>query len=439
MSNKKVTIIGFGRFGKTLYELIKDDFDVTIYQRKQNEKSDLPITTDLKKAYESEVIFFAVPIQKFASVIKAHKNFFQPNHVLIDVLSVKSYPAKVFKEYLEGTKTQALLTHPMFGPDSTKNGFVNLPIVLDKFLTNNETYQFWKKYFTEKQLQVIEMSAEEHDKLAANSQGLTHFIGRLLEEFDMKPTVIDTIGAAKLLEVKEQTCNDTWELFMNLQHYNPHTKEMRIRLGEAYDKLYNKLIPKQKNENYITVGIQGGKGSFNEEAIQYYLKRNTIDNYKIEYLHTSKNVLRALHEGDSDLGLFALHNSIGGIVMESVEAMAEYKFSIIEEFAIKISHALMIRKDATLKDIIEIMSHPQVFAQCKNTLERKYPNLKQTSGVGELIDHALVAKQLGEGKLPQNIATMGSKILAELYNLTIIEDNLQDLKKNYTSFLLVGR
>ena len=341
-------------FGKTLYELIKNDFEITIYQRKQNENNNLPITNDLKKAYQSEVIFFAVPIQTFESVIKEHKQYFRSEHVLIDVLSVKSYPAKIIKKYLEGTKTQALLTHPMFGRVK------RLP-TFDKFLTNEETYNFWKEYFEKKQLRVIELTAEEHDKLAANSQGVTHFIGRLLDEFEMEPTPIDTIGATKLLEVKEQTCNDTWELFINLQHYNPHTKEMRIKLGVAYDKLYNKLIPKQKNEEYITIGIQGGKGSFNEEAIMYYLKRNGIDNYKIDYLHTTKNVLQSLHEGDSDQGLLRYIIQQEGIVMESVEAMAKYKFSIIEEFAIQIAHALMIRKDAALKDITEIMSHPQVF------------------------------------------------------------------------------
>ena len=439
MNKKLVTIIGFGRFGKTLYELLKDDFNITIYQRKQTENKDYPITNNLQKAYESEIIFFAVPVQTFESVIKEHKQYFRPEHILIDVLAVKSYPAKIFSEHLKNTKTQALLTHPIFGPDSAKNGFDNLPIVVNKFLTKDETYNFWKNYFFQKKLRVVELTAEEHDKLAAKSLGLTHFIGRLLDEFGTEQTPIDTIGATKLLEVKEQTCNDTWDLFMDLQHYNPYTKEMRVKLGEAYDKLYNKLIPKQKNEEYITIGIQGGKGSFNEEAIIYYLKRNGITNYKIEYLHTTKNALRALYEGDVDEGLFAIHNSTGGIVMESVEAMARYKFLIIEEFAITISHALMIRKDATLRDITEIMSHPQVFAQCKKTLMQKYPNLKQISGEGELIDHALVAKKLGEEKLPKNIATMGSKILAEIYSLKVIEDNLQDLDENYTSFLLVGR
>ena len=435
---KTVTIIGFGRFGRTLYQLLKDDFSVTIYKR-HKEKSSLPITSDLQKAYESEVIFYAVPIQAFAEIITSHKKFFRPDHVLIDVLSVKIYPSEILKKHLSGSKTQAILTHPMFGPDSSKNGFADLPIVMDKFLATNETYSFWKEYFASKKLRVIELSAAEHDKLAANSQGLTHFIGRLMEEIELEKTPIDTIGTTKLLEVKEQTCNDTWELFINLQHYNPYTKKMRVKLGIAYDKLYNKLIPKQKTDEYITIGIQGGIGSFNEEAINYYLRRNGIKKYKIEYLHTSKNVLRALHEGDIDQGLFATHNSIGGIVMESVEAMAEYKFSIIEEFAIIISHALLIRKDAMLKDITEIMSHPQVFSQCKKTLEKKYPHLQKTSGKRELIDHALVAKKLSEGKLPKNTATMGSKILAQLYGLTVIEDNLQDLQENYTSFLLVGR
>lgn len=435
---KTVTIIGFGRFGKTLYQLLKDDFSVTIYQH-HKKSYDIPVTDDLQKAYRSEVIFYAVPIQTFEEIITTHKKFFRPDHVLIDVLSVKMYPFEILKKQLSGSKTQAILTHPLFGPDSSKNGFEDLPIVMDKFLAENDTYSFWKEYFASKKLRVIELSAAEHDKLAANSQGLTHFIGRLMEEIELEKTPIDTIGVTKLLEVKEQTCNDTWELFMNLQHYNPYTKKMRVKLGVSYDLLYNKLIPKQKTKAYITIGIQGGKGSFNEEAINYYLKRNNIKKYKIEYLHTSKNVLRALHEGDIDQGLFATHNSIGGIVMESVEAMAEYKFSIIEEFAVIISHALMIRKDAKLKDITEIMSHPQVFAQCKKTLEKKYPHLQQTSGKGELIDHALVAKKLGEKKLQKNIATMGSKILAQLYGLTIVEDNLQDLHKNYTSFLLVGR
>lgn len=449
---KKITIIGYGRFGKTLHQLLRDDFDVTIYIRKpsvisrskatRNPTRSLTafeMTTNLQKAYENDTIFYAVPIVAFEEVIETHQKYFRPGHVLIDVLSVKVYPKHIFETYLTGKKTQALLTHPMFGPDSSKNGLDNLPFIMDQYKTTPETYAFWKTYFAKKKLHVIEMTAEKHDKLAADSLGLTQFIGRLLEEYQAKPTVIDSLGTKKLLEVKEQTCNDTWELFTGLQQYNPYTKQMRIHLGHAYDKLYNKLIPKQQSSETITIGIQGGEGSFNEEAIRQYMKQHPQKHYTIRYLHTTERVLQELHEGSIDQGLFAMHNSVGGIVMESVKAMAKYKFSIIEEFAIKISHALMIRKDASMKDITTIMTHPQTLAQCKQTLAAKYPNLKKTSGKGELIDHALVAKQLGEKQLPKEVATMGSKILAKLYGLTSIEDNLQDLKENYTSFLLVER
>ncbi len=439
---KTVSIVGFGRFGKTLYKLIKGDFNIIIYDIK---KVDLTIfkNTDIAKhvadVYKTDVIFYAVPIDAFEEVIASHKKYFKKHHILIDVLSVKLHPAEIFNKYLDKITTQALLTHPMFGPDSSKQGFRGLPIVVDKFRANEETYRFWKDYFKNKGLRVVEMSAREHDKTVANSQGLTHFIGRLLEAYDFNETSIDTLGAKKLFEVMGQTCNDSWEFFEGLQHFNPYTKNMRVKLGVVYDKLYNKLLPKQKDSSKVTYGIQGGKGSFNEEALLYFAKRNKIKNYHLKYLYTAERVLSELHEGDIDIGQLAIQNSVGGVVEESLQAIAKYKCIIVEEFEIKISHALMIRDDAKFSDIDTIMSHPQVFAQCKDTLLKKYPNLKKISGTGELIDHAMVAKHLSENKLSKNIATMGSKVLAEIYGLQIIEDNLQDAKENYTSFLHVAR
>ena len=442
---QQISIIGFGRFGKTLHRLLKDDFKVVLYSRSGVKVTEgelgknTTVTTDLREVYASDVIFYAVPISQFETVIAEHRQYFEPRHLLIDVLSVKLHAAKVFNKHLAGSKTQALLTHPMFGPDSSQGGFEDLSIIMDKFKADAANYKFWKDYFQAKKLRVIEMTAEEHDKAAANSQGLTHFLGRLLDDYGLEHTPIDTMGTQKLLEIKQQTCSDTWQLFNDLQHYNPYTKEMRLKLGEAYDKVYNKLLPEQLNPDHLTIGIQGGTGSFNEEAVMHWLTKSGIKDYKIKYLYTTEHVLAALHAGEVDRGQFAIHNSVGGIVDESIEALSHYKFTIIEEFAIIIAHALMIRQDANFDQVTTVMAHPQVFAQCRHTLPEKYPNLKLVSGEGELIDHANVAKQLAAGKLPGNIAVMGSKVLAELYDLKIIEDNLQDAKENYTSFLVVGR
>jgi prephenate dehydratase len=189
----------------------------------------------------------------------------------------------------------------------------------------------------------------------------------------------------------------------------------------------------------LIFGIQGGPGSFNEEAIHYYFKRADIKNFKIKYLYTTENVLRELRQGKIDFGQFALFNLHGGVVDESVEAMGKYRFKVVDKYAIVISHALMICKDAKYPEITEIMSHPQVFAQCRENLLEKYPHLEQISGEGELIDQSMVAKKLSQGKLPKNIATMGSKIIAKIYKLKIVEDNLQDVQENYTTFLLVRK
>ncbi|MEK7522723.1 MAG: prephenate dehydrogenase/arogenate dehydrogenase family protein [Patescibacteria group bacterium] len=426
--NKTIAIVGLGRFGKILKELLENDFKLIIIGR--NNPSDI---------VAADVIFYCVPISAFESVIKSHKKYFKDDNLLIDVLSVKMHPKKIFEKHLQGLKTQALLTHPMFGPDSSMNGFSGLPLIMDKFKADEENYNFWKDYFTNKGLKIIEMTAQKHDQLAANSQGLTHFIGRLLEKFDLKPTEIDSLGTKKLQEAMGQTCNDTWQLFSDLQKYNPYTKQMRIKLGRTYNLLYNQLLPRRINKNKIIFGIQGGKGSFNEEAILDYVKKHEIKKFQIKYLFTSEKVLRNLHEGNIDYGLFAIQNAVGGVVEESTHAMAKYKFKIVEEFQILISHSLMKRKDVDLKNIKTIMAHSQNFRQCKDNLAKKYLNLKQVSGQGDLLDTAKSAEALAKNKIDKNTAILGPKILATIYNLEIIDENLQDNENNLTTFFLVSR
>ncbi|HEY9687840.1 MAG TPA: prephenate dehydratase domain-containing protein [Coleofasciculaceae cyanobacterium] len=189
----------------------------------------------------------------------------------------------------------------------------------------------------------------------------------------------------------------------------------------------------------IVFGIQGGRGSFNEEAVTHYIKENGIEHYEIKYLYTSENVMAALSRGEIDLGQCAIYNSAGGFVEETVLALE--KASVKEEtrFSIQIAHAMMIRPDQDFAQIDTIMCHPQVLAQCKNTLAQKYPHFAQTSGEGDLVDNAKTAEALALKHLPNNIAVMGSRVLAQIYGLQIVDDNLQDLNENFTEFILASR
>lgn len=190
---------------------------------------------------------------------------------------------------------------------------------------------------------------------------------------------------------------------------------------------------------HCTFGIQGGAGSFNEEAVRFFIRENQVADYKIEYLYTSENVLAAVARGEIMRGQCAVYNSAGGWVDETINALKKADIAIVDEFEIKIAHALMIRPDQEFSKIDTIMCHPQVFAQCKDTLARQYPHLKQVSGTGEFIDNAKTAEALSTRQLPDTVAVMGSKALAEIYGLVVLEDNLQDLKDNFTRFLHVVR
>ena len=441
-----VGVVGFGRFGSLWASMLHGDFAVSVYDVDSTALVDAQrrgfATPSLRETLASEALFYCVPISAFEATITEHLEHFRElggTRTLIDLLSVKLHARNVFDRHLPADY-RAMLTHPMFGPDSvTSDGVAGHTIVIDRYRMPVEAFQAWREYFESKGLVVVAMDADEHDRLAAGSQGVTHFVGRTLERFGFAPTPIDTLGTKRLQDVTAQVRNDTWQLFVDLQTLNPHTQAMRLRLSEAQDSVFDLLLPNRLVPDRMVIGIQGGRGSFNEDAARYYMSRTPEVRCDLVYLHTTERVLRALHEGAVDRGLFAIHNSTGGMVGESIAAMARYRFAIVEEFAIKISHALMIAADADFSKVDTVMAHPQVLRQCRTNLEKKYANLRQTSGEGDLIDQAKVAELLGKGELPETVATMGSTGLAEINGLRVVEDNLQDLDENFTSFLWVER
>ena len=105
-------------------------------------------------------------------------------------------------------------------------------------------YDKLKHTFESKSISIVEMSPEAHDKDAAMSQGITHFIGRVLREAGISSTKINTFGFNELLGVIEQTCNDSLDLFKDLQNYNPYTIEMIKKLEEAINMVQNQIEEK---------------------------------------------------------------------------------------------------------------------------------------------------------------------------------------------------
>ena len=183
------------------------------------------------------------------------------------------------------------------------------------------------------------------------------------------------------------------------------------------------------------VGIQGLEGSFSEQAAKFYCNKFDIQDFELAYLISSMNVLNGLNNNEVDVGIFAMENAQGGVVIESVKALAENNCKIIDMFYVEISQNLMAKDSISLGEIEEIHSHEQALKQCKDYLAEKFWSKKLV----ETDDTAKSAQDLASGKLADNVAVIASKQSAEKYGLNIIDHDIHDLKKNLTLFLAVER
>jgi prephenate dehydrogenase len=92
---------------------------------------------------------------------------------------------------------------------------------------------------------MIEMSCEQHDEYAANSQFITHLTGRILWQQNLTPTPIDTKGFQTVLKLVENTCSDSFDLFFGLYHYNKYAELQLRKIREALAQVERQLAAKE--------------------------------------------------------------------------------------------------------------------------------------------------------------------------------------------------
>lgn len=183
------------------------------------------------------------------------------------------------------------------------------------------------------------------------------------------------------------------------------------------------------------IGVQGDIGSFSEQAAIAFSKRQKLDEYKIEYLISSENVLQSVANNDVDIGIFAIENAQGGVVIESIKAMARHRCHILDMFQIQIDQNLLTLPGMTAGKITSIHSHQQALRQCRHFLSEHFSSCPLV----EENDTAKAAKDLAQGQLPSTAAVIANKACAKLYDLEIFEENIHDLKNNLTMFLAITR
>lgn len=239
MQKKKIAIIGYGRFGSLLAKILKPYGKIfVINEVKINSKEITQI--DYEQLISMDWIFLAVPTSALEEVLIKIKPFLRENSLVMDVCSVKVYPCKMMMKHLP-KNVEILGTHPMFGPDSAKNGLQNLQMVLCPLRIKKQTLKDILQVFKNLKLKIIQTNPEMHDKQGAYNLSLVHFLGRGLGKMGLSQQEITTLGFQRLLAVNETVNNDTWQLFHDIQNFNPYAKKVRNDFLRALEFINKKV------------------------------------------------------------------------------------------------------------------------------------------------------------------------------------------------------
>jgi prephenate dehydratase len=182
----------------------------------------------------------------------------------------------------------------------------------------------------------------------------------------------------------------------------------------------------------MKIGVMGGIASFSEQAGELYLKKHQAGVGEVLPLISAENVLTALNKGEIDRAIFPIENSNGGIVIEAVYAMAKHNFEIEAMFELDVHHMLLVKPGITAASITAICSHDQALKQCRMYIKRMWPSCD----IAPYADTAKAAADLASGMLPETTAVIAPRQAAEFYGLQILEESIQDLKFNYTVFIV---
>lgn len=187
------------------------------------------------------------------------------------------------------------------------------------------------------------------------------------------------------------------------------------------------------NESFgdaMKIGYQGAIGSNSDQAAHNMARDLCFKNVEYVPLVSSKRVISALNRGDIDYGVVAIKNTIGGRVQETFDAIRDEQLELVRTEILEIHHCLYKFPGTPLSEIKYVASHIQALKQTETNRGKRYPDLEPM----EIEDTAIGAKWLASGKLDKNVAVLCRDTAGELYDLELVEANLEDTHDNLTEF-----
>ena len=176
----------------------------------------------------------------------------------------------------------------------------------------------------------------------------------------------------------------------------------------------------------MKIAYQGIAGSYSEScAKKKYPNCDTIP---------CKTFDECFEKANQDSSIKAIipesNKTTGNIGVEYL--IFKYRLNICAEHFFSINHNLLGIPGSKIGDIREVYSHAQALSQSSAFIKKKKLNENVRA------DTAGSAKYISEAK-DKSKGAIASKLSAEIYNLEILNSNIQDEKENVTRFLIMQK
>lgn len=239
--------------------------------------------------------------------------------------------------------------------------------------------------------------------------------------------------ALEVAQVKRQFSGGVEPTFYRPEREAQVLRQAMVRnqgpLGdEEYARLFREIMSAcLALEQPVKVAYLGPEGTFTQQAAIKHFGHaaQTVSMPAID------EVFREVEAGAARFGVVPVENSTGGVVDHTFDSFVGSKLKICGEVVLRIHHHLMVSEVTSVNEISRIYSHSQSFAQCRKWLDNYYPNAEKIA----VTSNGDAAKRI---KSEWNSAAIAGQMAAELYELNVLSQNIEDQPDNSTRFLIIG-
>jgi prephenate dehydratase len=176
------------------------------------------------------------------------------------------------------------------------------------------------------------------------------------------------------------------------------------------------------------IAFQGERGAYSEAAALAHYGED-IEPVACE---TFERVFECVVGGDCEHGMVPIENSLAGSIHQNYDLLLKNELVVTGEHILRVEHCLIAHPETSFEDVRVAVSHPQALAQCDRFIHEHHLSREaayDTAGSVKLI--------LEQGR--QDAAAIASRRAAQVYEMKILKENIEDDPNNFTRFLALAR